>query len=423
MQESLHPTETQAEIAMGAGRALARRAWLPALTALLVLASAAWIAAHPNAPVWDQARLLEARFEAPWYPSPPYGFTTQLLVCLLRPFAAGAENLDSLVRIAAMALWAGAASWLAAALLERRSLLAALLLALFTSQYPFLWLSTELVAGGLLCLVLGAFVRGAPAWGTGALLALFALAKPDLLLVAATLFGVFVWQRREAARPLALGCVGTGLLLLLPGVIAFGPDYLTAFGADGSGRGFDAFKQHLAALMAPLQLAPVANPWVEFQPYVERLFPGATSFVEVVTAPGLAYLDFVALSLAKGVRKAGWLFQWAWLAVPLLIALRRRKGLALDPNERLLLATAIGVVPFVLFAYPHIRYFARYYPLFWIMLLLSVEKLATLGEARRPSAGLIAVGLVVLLALAQNVERASLGLALADRLELYWFPD
>ncbi len=221
-------------------------------------------------------------------------------MCLLRPFVADAAGLDSLVRIAAMTLWAGAATWLATGLIARRELQAVLLLVLFTSQYPFLWLSTELVAGGLLCLVLGAWVRGAPPWVTGSLL---------------------------------------------------------------------------------------------------------------------------ALSLAKGARKAGWAFQWAWLAVPLLIVLRRRCGLALDANERALLATAIGVVPFVLFAYPHIRYFARYYPLFWILLLLSVEKLAILGESRRPTRGLIAVGLVTLLALAENVERASLGLALVDRLDPYWFPD
>ena len=227
----------RAELATDAPGALVRLSWLPALTLLLVAGAGALIATHPNTLIWDQARLLEARFEAPWYPSPPFGFTAQLLVCLLRPFVADAAGLDSLVRIAAMTLWAGAATWLATGLIARRELQAVLLLVLFTSQYPFLWLSTELVAGGLLCLVLGAWVRGAPPWVTGSLL---------------------------------------------------------------------------------------------------------------------------ALSLAKGARKAGWAFQWAWLAVPLLIVLRRRCGLALDANERALLATAIGVAPFVLFAYPHIRYVARY---------------------------------------------------------------
>lgn len=426
MQRSRFFTATRSEIGSethDARDALARFPWIPAFALLLVAGFGGLIAAHPNTPMWDQAQLLEARFEGPHVPSPPFGFTSQLLVCLLRPFAADVAALHTLLRFTAMALWAGGAVWLATGMLERRGLQAALLLALFSSQYPFLWLSTELIAGGLLCLVLAAWVRSAPAWVTGALLALFALAKPDLLLVAFALFGVFVWQRRDHAVPLALGVAATAALLLLPGLVAFGPDYLTAYGSDGGGRAFGSFSQHLAALLAPLQLAPGPNPWAEPQPYVNRLFPDADSFAAVVLQPGLPYLDFVGLSLAMGVRKAGYVFQWAWLAVPLVIFLRKRAGLTWDANERAVLVTAVGVIPFVLLAYPHIRYFARYYPLFWIALLCSTEKLAALGEARRPKAGLIAVGLVLLLAVAENVERASLGLALADRLDPYWFPD
>ena len=426
MQRSRFFTVPRTEIGSetsGAPDALARVPWLPGVTLLLVAGCGALIASHPNTPMWDQAQLLEASFQGPHVPSPPFGFTSQLLVCLLRPFASDAASLHVLLRFTAMALWVGSAVWLATALLVHRGLQAALLLALFTSQYPFLWLSTELIAGGLLCLVIGAWIRAAPAWLTGALLALFALAKPDLLLVAVTLFGVFAWQRRESARGLALGCAATGLVLLLPGLVAFGPDYLTAYGADAGGRAFGSFSQHLAALLAPLQLGPAPNPWAEPHPYVQRLFPEAKTLSEVVFAPGLPYLDFLGLSLAMGVRKVAYVFHWAWLAVPLLILLRRRAGLAWDANERVLLATAIGVAPFVLLAYPHIRYFARYFPLFWLALLLSVEKLLALGEARRPKAGLIAVAVIALLALAEGVERASLGLALAHRLDPYWFPD
>lgn len=397
--------------------------WVPALAGLLVLATGAAIAVHPNTPVWDQARLLEARFQAPWYPAPPFGFTAQLLVVALRPFAADPGGLDTLVRVVAMALWAGAATWLATGLLTRRSLQAALVLALFTSQFPLLWLSTELVAGALLCLALAAWVRGAPAWATGITLALLALGKPDLLLVALTLLGVFAWQRRASAPGLAAGFAGALAVLLLPGLVALGPGYLTSYGADGGGRGFASFTQHLAALLAPFQLAAAPNPWAEPQPYLERVFPGASSFGDVLRAPGLPYLDFVALSLAKGLRKLGWTFHWAWLAVPLLVFARRRAHLGLDARERAILWTCVGCVPFVLFAYPHIRYFARYLPLFWLLLLLSLEKLLALPAARQPRHVLWAAGLALLLALAENVNRASLGLALADRLDPYWFPD
>ncbi len=130
--ETAVPAETaaRAELATDTAAALARLPWLPALTLLLLAGAGALIAMHPNTLIWDQARLLEARFEAPWYPAPPFGFTAQLLVCLLRPFAAGAAGLDSLVRIAAMSLWAGAATWLATGLIARRELQAVLLLVL-----------------------------------------------------------------------------------------------------------------------------------------------------------------------------------------------------------------------------------------------------------------------------------------------------
>ena len=175
MQRSRVFTVPRGEI--DAAGALARLPWVPALTLLLVAAAGAWIAANPNTPVWDQARLLEARFEAPWHPAPPFGFTAQLLVVLVRPLAGDPAALDVVVRTAAMALWVGGALWLATALVSHRGLQAALLVVLFTSQYPFLWLSTELVVGGVLCLALGAWVRGAPAWATGGLLALLALAE------------------------------------------------------------------------------------------------------------------------------------------------------------------------------------------------------------------------------------------------------
>ena len=246
---------------------------------------------------------------------------------------------------------------------------------------------------------------------------------PELLLVSGTLCAVFAWQRRASAPGLAAGFGAALGVLLAPGLVAFGPSYLTSYTADGGGRGFVAFTQHLAALLAPFQLAPAPNPWAESQPYLERVFPGARSFSDVVLAPGFAYLDFVALSLAKGVRKVGWTFHWAWLAVPVLVFARRRAGVALDGAERALLWTAVGCVPFVIFAYPHIRYLARYVPIFWLLLLLSLEKLLALPEARRPRHALVVAGLVLLLALAENVQRASFGLALADRLDPYWFPD
>jgi len=394
-----------------------------ALLCLLVLASAAAILAWPKPPIWDQARLLEARFALPFHPAPPHGFTAQLCVIALRAVLPASAPLAEAVRIFAMAFWAGTACWLGLALLARRASVAVLLLAIFSSQLPFLWLSTELIAGGFLFLALGAWVRGWHPAGVGVLLALLALCKPDLLLVAVVLAALFASERPMERRPLVWGSLLTLALLLAPGLALLGTGYLTDYGAEGRSRGFAAFSQHFAALVAPFQVAPAPDPWAQPGPYLERSFPGARSMLDVVTAPGAAYLDHVALSLARGVRKVGWLFQWAWLAVPLLVVARRRSGPSLDAHERALLLAFVGCIPFVLFAYPHIRYFARYFPLFWLLALMSVERLLREdpGAWRRPAVALS--GACLALALGVGVQRTAIGLALAPGLSQYWFSD
>ncbi len=428
MQRARFFTDSEAEIAPDAGAEegapatlWARLPWIGLATGVLIVAAAAWLAAHPNPAAWDQARLLEARLEAGHAPAPPMGFSAQLLVVALRPFAADADTLHWLVRSASLALWVAAAMWLASAVLSRPASRAALLAVLFTSQYPFLWLSTELVVGALLCAAIAAWLQRAPAWLTGGLLALLALAKPDLVLVAGVLLAFFAWERRDEARVLAASAVAWAAVLLLPGVATGGLAYLTGY--DGESHSFASFSQHLAALLAPLQLAPAPHPWREPQPYVQHLFADAGSVWQAATTPGLPYLDFVALSLAKGVRKAAWTFQWAWLAVPLLWWLRRRAQLGSGTTERVLWLSFIGLVPFVLFAYPHVRYLARYYPIFWLLLLVSLERVVARGAAERDRGVLLAAGVALLAAFAVNVQRASLGMALAPRLELYWFPD
>jgi hypothetical protein len=81
------------------------------------------------------------------------------------------------------------------------------------------------------------------------------------------------------------------------------------------------------------------------------------------------------------------------------------------------------VLPFVLLSYPHIRYFARYYPLFLLLVLGSVERLARApdprlrGLALGPVAGCLAASLACL------GHRAAAALAALPRLEPYWFSD
>jgi hypothetical protein len=408
---------------------VADRALAEAIVAVLFLglcgAAACVILAWPKPAVWDQARLLESRFEAPYHPAPPYAMTAQLVVIALKALVpAGGPALHEWVRLAAMLCYAGASAALAARVLESRALLAAFLAFLFASQYPLLWLSTELFAGGLLCLVLLGLFAGWPRSLVGVLLALLALAKIELVLVAGALLVAWLPHCRSHREALALAgaFAASLLLLLLPGLALEGPGYLTSYGATG--RGFATFAQHFAALVAPLQIAPDApNPWLHPAPYLERAFPGARTLRDVVAMPGLPYLDFVALSLARGLRKAGFVANWAALAVPILVWARRRSGVTLDPREKACLATFAGVLPFVLVSYPHIRYLARYYPLFLILVLRSVERVAQAGDPRLRALGLVPVAACLAASLACLAARAGAALAAVSRLEPYWFSD
>jgi hypothetical protein len=408
----------------GSAQALARLG-IPALLVLLLFGASAVILQNPKVAIWDQARLLEARFEAPYYPALPFGFTSQLLVIALRALLPAGAPLHEVLRLVAMAFWAGSAAWLATALLERRALVAVFLILLFTSQYPFLWLSSELITGGFLCLAIGAWLRGASPWIVGPLLASLGLCKMELLLVSGLLlaFWVHTSSSRREGLTLVASFAAALALLLLPGFVLVGPEYWIQYGAEGQGRGIATFRQHFAALVAPFQIGAAPNPWTDSEPYVERVFPGADSMLDVITTSGLPYLDFVALSTARGVRKLGWVFGWAWLAVPLLVWAWRRGGLEPGEREKALLLTFVGCLPFVLFAYPHIRFFARYYPVFWILLFVALERVSHLEDdsVRRPC--LRIGGLLVGLALIQNARRTAMGLAAAPHLQQYWFPD
>ncbi|TDJ17894.1 MAG: hypothetical protein E2O69_07765 [Deltaproteobacteria bacterium] len=403
---------------------------LPVLWLVLAAAVAVVLLENPKTPVYDQAGLVEARLWGPSYPAPPRAFTSQLVVIGLRPFVPDSVELHEVLRVAAMLFWVGAAAWLGSLLLRDRIHFAVYGLLLFSSQFPFLWLSSELLTGGCLFLTLAAALSGAPVWLLGTLLALLALCKIEMLLVSLALAGWLVWKARDEGRGPAVHLLGSFAVvlavLLAPGLVLIGWNYYFEYD-DGTSRGFATFTQHYASLVAPLQRTPGPNPWLQPEVYLQRAFPGANSMSDVVFAPGLAYLDFVALSAARGIRKIGWLFSWGWLAVPVLVWARRRAGVGLDDRERLLWISFIGVIPMVLFAYPHIRYFARYYPLFWLLVGLGIERLQQAEPSSDEKGGrracLVAASGAVLLALMLNGQRVSHGLAYASVLSSYWFPD
>jgi hypothetical protein len=401
------------------------RAAIPCLVAVLVIGSAWIIAANPQQPVWDQQALLDVRLSGKVVPSPSMGFTSQLVVALAKPLLPSSPAaLDAGIRIIAMALYFGAAALLATRLLERKIAVAALLLLLLTSQYPFLWLSSELLTGAFLMFAIAAWSRGAPPVLTGVVLALFALCKPDAILVALVLLAW--WTVRAPNRHEATTLVGafalTLLALMIPGAVTGGAQYFVSHGGSG-GRSFASFGQHYAALAANFQIgAEVPNPWSETAAYVDRHFPGASGMSDVVFDHFPRYLEFVALASVRGLFRGIYVTNYAAIAVPIVAFAIYRTRLTPGDHAKTLLLSFIGLLPFVLFAYPHVRYLARYYPIFLLLLFMALERLAAADDSiRRPA--LVAAIACLAFSLVENSLRLTAALARLPETSVYWFPD
>jgi hypothetical protein len=134
-------------------------------------------------------------------------------------------------------------------------------------------------------------------------------------------------------------------------------------------------------------------------------------------------VEFVALSAVRGLFRAGYVVNYAALAVPCLAWGWHRGRFALTDREKTLYLSFIGFAPFVLFSYPHVRYMARYYPIFLLLVLTALERVLAIEDRalRRPV--LLTSGLCLGVSLLENLRRLSAGLAYVGELEQYWFPD
>ena len=404
---------------------LFERVAVPALVVLLLVAGGIFTWAHPMDPVWDQKALLASSFGGEIVPSPARGFTSQLVVALQRVLSPWSGQQNEQVKLLAMLLYVAGATLLGASLLQRRALVALVPLFLFSSQYPFLWLSSELFVGAFLCFALTAWIRGRVRIA-GVLLALLALCKPDLILVAAAL-GIY-WAARSPSRRAALELGGAFALslvvLLLPGLVLQGFDYFHDYNQRAGGRSFTSFSQHYAALIAPLQvLGQPPNPWSHSGLYTERIFPGAQTMFDVISRGFPHYVEFVALSCVRGAFRAIYVLNYALLALPLVIWGWCRGGFRFSPAEKSLGIAFVGLLPLVLLAFPHVRYFARFYPLVLILLFVALERLWTLEDRALRSRCLGVAGLCLATSLLTNTGRLLQSVVRIDGLEQYWFPD
>ena len=130
-------------------------------------------------------------------------------------------------------------------------------------------------------------------------------------------------------------------------------------------------------------------------------------------------------SVIGGARELPWIGPIAvMLALVVHLWFARRRGRSgLDDRERALLLSFVGCIPFVLLSYPHIRYFARYYPVFLVLLFVALERVLCLPDGPLRARCLALSGLILALALAENTMRTVVGLEQAPELPQYWFSD
>lgn len=341
-----------------------------ALVAILALLSAFLIVRNADIePVFDQTFISYTFSEG--YPDLESGITSKLIVGTFNaivPYEPMRSN--ALLRALAAMLYVLAGGLLAWSLTGHERLWAFPLFMglLFTSKFPFLWLSSEVFAGALLMLVLWTLVRKHPFAVTGALVVLFAFAKPDLI-VPAGLLGFYLAFRNDTMPRLQRVGIMAGLvtLMVLPGIITVGLEYLRS-----GGRSMASFGQHYAAMIAPHQLTPPPHPWNEWELYTNNKFFRANGSIGGVisTRPDL-YMDFVFLSMSQSIRRMG--TSNLLLLLPVAIFCFR----ALRTEWKVIsLLVLVNLVPIVLLSFLHVRYQARFYPLALFVIVGSLSFLA-----------------------------------------------
>jgi len=345
-------------------------------TVLLIVFTSISIYGSHAKPIFDQKSLIEYSFSA-GYPVLEQGITSHLIVGLVNFFEPYEPiNSNALIRTLAAALYLISGSLLAWSLIKKYFLgiewFTLFILLLFTSCFPVLWLSSELFAGTFLMLIMWSIINEYPFAIIAFFVALFSLAKPDLLIPGCAL-GIFLafYDRKEFQKKL----LSLAIILLIIGAFVI-PGFLLkgVSSLELSGRSFESFCQHYASMVSFHQIIrPVPDPWPECRIYMKSTFGTAQNIPEIITGNIAAYMDFVFLSLSTSLRKMA-LSNLIFL-IPLAIAgfWANQKDKKLKGAAILVFVLNFGLI--TLLSYFHVRYQARYYPLALLMALIGMSEL------------------------------------------------
>lgn len=371
---------------------------LAAAALLVIVGGAVVMAFHPVPALWDERALLEMG-DSLW-PDLSVGISSGLFAILVRKIAPDVEAAHGVARLFAFALYCGAGALLISRLTQktgRRLLLFALLV---TFRFGMLWLSSEVLAASFLALLLWASAserRGAAV----VFVALFATAKPDLLLPGLACAAVLVASSGDPGARLRTAAffAAAFLALLVPALALHGSQAFVD-------RAAVSFGQHYAALVAPHQANFAVEPWTNWERFTGAVFGGPVSALQAATRQPDLYADFVALSVSKSLQN--FFRSGLWLLLPFAVL-----GMVREPSRRMKwlgVAVLLGLLPLVLTSFVHVRYLARYAVL---LLYFTAVAWESLPSSRGNRFG-IALGFVAGVQLFFALPVFAIG---------FWFPD
>lgn len=237
------------------------------------------------------------------------------------------------------------------------------------SGFQFIQPSSELIASAYLGLYLVGVRRLWPLPFLAGLLISFGLCKVELFLAAAAI-GVYWYlssTKGSSSRwRIPVYCVAWTAFFVLPSIAVNRENALMG------GRAFEAFGQHYAVLFASHQYVPlIEDPWTASKSVMNAVFPTAHSTPQLVLQYPRQYLDFMALSLVQSALSLCFALKGMLLPIVVLLGFRWWPPTLRSAGITTGIALVAALTPAVLFAFIHIRYIARFFPIIVCMIIAA----------------------------------------------------
>jgi hypothetical protein len=335
------------------------------ITVLVALIFAKSFLDHRREPQFDQLLFITSTD----YPTLANGISSFLIASAYNAlFDNDFTTTSTHIKIGAMAIYL-LAGWLLFTRYDhphKTPLAVVCLLLLLTTRFPFGWLTTEVIAGGFLILVLWSYTAGLPFIFSAVFLAGFSFAKPDLIFsgIPVGLYMAYLSRDDWRGRFINGGVLAVAFLVLL---IPAGLE-----GGTSSNRSLMSLHQHYAVAVERHQIiADPPDPWAQTEQYLPNTWGDAASLGAAIWDNPRLYYDFLFLSIGNTIYNI--FASGVILLVPVwgycFYKIKDRRARIIT------LLFLIGIIPITLLSFMHTRYLTRFYPLMvWIIYLYAAEE-------------------------------------------------